>query len=130
MLIVLATMLSGCIGGGAGLEDMAADKTILTGAVNRPASDASVEHVSDEITIRNAVSAADVEVMAGAPLPWANAETGSRGAISALQEARNGSELCRTFTATRERFDGVAMYKGQACMVAPGAWRMEEFRPL
>ena len=130
MLALLAPTLLGCIAGGAGLEEMAADKTILTGAVNQPGPPASVEQISDEATIRNAVSAADIEVMAGAPLPWANAETGSRGAINAMAEVRKGSDLCRSFTASRERFDGVAMYRGQACMVAPGAWRMEEFRPL
>ncbi|MBL0967107.1 MAG: M20/M25/M40 family metallo-hydrolase, partial [Blastomonas sp.] len=39
----------------------------------------------------------------------ANADTGSRGAIQALAEVRQGKDLCRTFTASRERFDGVAL---------------------
>lgn len=116
--------------GHAALEDMETDKTILTGAVGEGAPSASGDQLSDEATIRNAVSAADIEVMDGTPLPWANAGTGSRGAINALAEVRKGNDLCRSFTASRERFDGVAMYRGQACMIARGAWRMEEFRPL
>jgi hypothetical protein len=128
VLALLAPVLAGCMGGR--IDEVSADPTILTGSVSGQARTVSVEQVSDEATIRNAVSAADLEVMGGTPLPWANADTGSRGAIQALAEVRQGKDLCRTFTASRERFDGVAMYRGQACMVAPGAWRMEEFQPL
>jgi hypothetical protein len=130
VLALLAPVLGGCMGARADIDDIAADPTILTGSVNDPARTVSVDQVSDEATIRNAVSSADLEVMGGTPLPWANAETGSRGAIQALAEVRKGPDLCRSFTASRESFDGVAMYRGQACMVGPGAWRMEEFRPL
>ncbi len=118
------------MGGGSARDQGAPDATILTSAVAPSAPETSGDHLSDEATIRNAVSAADLETMAGAPLQWANVETGSRGAINALDEVRDGSNLCRSFTASRESFDGVAMYKGQACMVAPGLWRMEKFRPL
>jgi surface antigen len=130
VLAVLALVLGGCMGGGAPRDTAEPDPTILTGAVAEPAPTTSVDYQSDEATIRNAVSAADLEIMAGAPLPWANADTGSRGAVHALAEVRNGANLCRSFTASRESFDGVAMYRGEACMVAPGQWRMQQFRPL
>ena len=65
--------------------------------------------------------------LADQPLPWANADTGSRGAISSLVEEKAAGVLCRRFTTSRESFDGVALYNGQACMVAPGVWRMERF---
>jgi surface antigen len=122
--------LSGCAAGGFGLDKANVDPSITTGDVG--GADASnPEQRSDEATIRNAVSAADLELLkAGSPLPWANADTGSRGAIDSLVEEKQGQQLCRTFTASRESFDGVSLYKGQACMVAPGAWQMQEFEPV
>ena len=125
-----SALLSACGSGGFSLQKAEVDRTFYTSNVQAPRTSVDMERLSDEATIRNAVTSADIETLAGAPLPWANAETGSRGAINAMAEVRKGSDLCRSFTASRERFDGVAMYRGQACMVAPGAWRMEEFRPL
>ena len=104
------------------------DPTILTGAIgDTPSTSTSAEQLSDEATIRNAVSSADVESLKGAPIPWANADTGARGAISNLVEDKSAGVLCRRFVTSRESFDGVALYNGQVCMVAPGAWRMERF---
>ena len=101
-----------------------------TSNVSAPRTPVEMERLSDEATIRNAVTSADVETLAGAPLPWANAETGARGRISGIVETRGKGTLCRAFSATRESFDGVGMFKGQACMVASGAWRMQRFDAL
>jgi len=73
------------------------------------------------------VSSADVETLAGKELAWANPETGSRGAIVKLAEDKAGGRLCRRFTTTRESFDGVALFVGEACMAGYGAWRLESF---
>jgi hypothetical protein len=125
--VFLFIALSGCAAGGFGLSEANVDPTITTGDVGKDAS-SNPDQRSDEATIRNAVSAADIELLkAGAPLPWANADTGSRGAINSLVEEKRGEQLCRSFTTSRESFDGVSLYKGQACMVAPGAWQMQEF---
>ena len=35
-----------------------------------------------------------------------------------------------TPSASRESFDGIGMYRGEACMVASGAWRMQRFESL
>jgi hypothetical protein len=122
--------LSGCAAGGIGLDKANVDPTITTGDVGIAAA-SNPEQRSDEATIRNAVSAADLELLkTGSPLAWANADTGSRGAIDSLVEEKRGERLCRTFTTSRESFDGVSLYKGQACMVAPGAWQMQEFQPV
>lgn len=132
MAVVLAgALLGGCVAGDYGLDKAETDKTIITGSVSPAGTVApDPEQLSDEATIRNAVSAADVELQAGTPVPWANAETGSRGAINSLVEERRPDGLCRRFTTSRERFDGVALYKGEACMVAPGAWQMKGFSAL
>ena len=86
--------------------------------------------VSDETTIRNAVSSADPEQARLQPLAWANADTGSRGAISSMLEKQEDGLLCRKFTASRESFDGVALYTGDACKGDRGTWFMRTFKPL
>ena len=126
--VLASLVLGGCASGGFSLSKAETDPTILTGAIGEaPPVAMSPEQISDEATIRNAVSSADVESLKGAPIPWANADTGARGAISSLVEDKSAGMLCRRFVTSRESFDGVALYKGQACMVAPGAWRMERF---
>ncbi|MBS3648277.1 hypothetical protein KEU06_06510 [Pseudaminobacter sp. 19-2017] len=125
--LVSGLLLSGCAGGFS-LKQAEADPTILTGSVASPAAVAAdPSQRSDEMTIRNAVSSADVESLEGSQIPWANAETGSRGTINSLVEEKGPGTVCRRFTTSRESFDGVALFEGQACMVGPGAWRLEKF---
>ena len=106
------------------------DQATQTGAL--PASEQTVDptRVSDETTIRNAVSAADPEQAKVTPLAWANADTGSRGAISDMMEREEGGVLCRQFKTSREAFDGVAVYEGDACKGDRGVWYMRDFKPL
>lgn len=111
-----------------GLSKVESDPTILTSSV-----DASYEtlktsqSISDQVTIRNAVSSANLEDLGGKPLAWANAETTSRGAISALVEVRKKNLLCRKFRTSRESFDGVSIYSGEACLGRDGAWYLRSF---
>lgn len=126
-VICASGLLSACGSGGFSLEKAEVDRTFYTSNVPAPRTAVEVERQSDEATIRNAVTSADIETLAGAPLPWANAETGARGQITGLSEVKGKGTLCRSFSATRESFDGIGMYKGEACMVASGAWRMRNF---
>jgi hypothetical protein len=125
-----AALLSACGSGGFSLEKAEVDRTFYTSNVSAPRTSVEVERVSDEATIRNAVTSADIETLAGAPLPWANAETGARGQVTAIVETKGKGTLCRSFSATRESFDGIGMFRGEACMVASGAWRMQSFDAL
>ncbi|TIV92094.1 MAG: hypothetical protein E5V74_27295, partial [Mesorhizobium sp.] len=52
------------------------------------------------------------------------------GAITELVELKDGGLTCRRFSATRESFDGVALYKGELCLAEAGGWRMQEFKAL
>lgn len=124
-LLVCALLLAGCGAGGFSLEKADVDRSIVTGSV--PAAAENTQLVGDQATIRNAVSSADVESLAGTSIPWANIETGSRGTIGQIVEDKSGGQLCRRFNATRESFDGVALFRGEACMIAPGTWRLETF---
>lgn len=105
------------------------DDLTQTGATPAADQQADPTRLSDETTIRNAVSSADPEAQMQ-PLAWANADTGSRGAISNMIEKQDGGTLCREFTASRESFDGVALYSGNACKTDRGAWYMRSFKPL
>ena len=129
-LLCACWLLSACGAGGFSLEKAEVDRSLYTSAL--PASGGSVDlgRLSDEATIRNAVTSADLETLAGAPLPWANAGTGARGEIRDIAESRDNGALCRRFTVTRESFDGVAMFRGEACMVGSGSWRMRDFAAL
>ncbi|MDP3898375.1 MAG: RT0821/Lpp0805 family surface protein [Mesorhizobium sp.] len=127
-LVACAATVSGCAGGGFGLRKAEADPTILTGALP-PASDgvADSQRISDQATVRNAISSANIEDLNGAPIAWANVDTGSRGTIYGVSERREGGVLCRRFTASRESFQGISLYRGEACAAGDGAWWMRSF---
>jgi hypothetical protein len=129
-LLCASLLLSACGSGGFSLEKAEVDRTFYTGDVDAPRTSGEIERLSDEATIRNAVTSADIETLNGAPLPWANAETGARGQVTGIAELKGKGTLCRSFKASRESFDGVAMFKGEACMVSSGAWRMQNFEAL
>lgn len=128
--LALLLTLSACGMGGFTLEKAEVDRSILTGAVDPVAESGDAELASDQATIRNAVSSADLDELAGNSVPWANSETGSRGAITDLAQSRGKDGLCRVFDVSRERFDGVAMFKGRACMASAGDWRLARFEAL
>jgi hypothetical protein len=128
-LLALLLPLAAC-GGGVDLDRVDVDPTVLTSDVPAAPRNADATRASDEATIRNAVSSADVEGLRGGMVPWANSDTGSRGTISKLTEYRDSGMLCRGFTASRESFDGVRLYQGSACMAAAGAWRIEALKVL
>jgi hypothetical protein len=127
-VVALCAILAGC-GGGLGLRQVEADRSILTSAV---APDAALagdpQAVSDQTTIRNAVSSANLEELRGQALSWANADTQSRGAIFEVREIRDNSVLCRKFRTSRESFEGVALYAGETCLGRDGAWYMRSFK--
>ncbi|AZO63989.1 MULTISPECIES: RT0821/Lpp0805 family surface protein [unclassified Mesorhizobium] len=128
MLVVLP--LAGCGAGGFSLEQAEVDRTILTSSTPASASPIDQDRASDQTTIRNAVSSADIQELGGQAVPWANSDTGSRGSITELAESRDNGQLCRRFTASRESFDGVALFKGEVCLAGAGAWRMQDFKAL
>lgn len=130
LAVVLASPLAACASGGLDVSKADVDDMTRTGSVSAAGQAADAARVSDETTIRNAVSAVDPEAAKAQPLAWANADTGSRGDISNLLEQKENGTLCRQFTASRESYDGVALYTGDACKADGGAWYMRSFKPL
>ena len=129
-MLAMVLPLSACGVGGFSMAQADVDRSIVTGSVQAAAPATRTETASDQTTIRNAVSSADVEGLAGKAIPWANSDTGSRGTITGLVEYKDRGQLCRRFTTSRESFDGVAMYKGEACLATAGDWSMLDFRAL
>ena len=124
---LIGAILSGC-GGGFGLSDAERDASLLTGSVTPdPGAAADPAKASDQASIRNAVSSANLEELAGAPLAWANVETGSRGAVFDIGEVSDKGAVCRRFRGSRQSFDGVRLFKGETCMAANGGWWMRSF---
>lgn len=129
-IVLVALPLAACGTGGFSLEQAEVDRTILTSSTPAAASPIDQDRASDQATIRNAVSSADIQELGGQAVPWANSDTGSRGSITELAESRDNGQLCRRFTASRESFDGVALFKGEVCLAGAGAWRMQDFKAL
>lgn len=126
LLLALVLALPACASGKFSMKQAEVDRSLYTSSVPATVSPVDALRQSDEATIRNAVSSADIEGLAGAPVPWSNAESGARGSITDLAEYREDGLLCRRFTTTRESFDGVRLLKGRACMGNAGDWRMTE----
>ncbi|UDL91731.1 hypothetical protein LGH82_11110 [Mesorhizobium sp. PAMC28654] len=127
-VVMIAMPLAGCGTGGFSLQKAEVDRSLIT----TPASATPIDsdRASDQTTIRNAVSSADIQELGGQAVPWANSGTGSRGSITELAEFKDGGQLCRRFTASRESFDGVALFKGEACLASAGVWLMQDFKAL
>lgn len=121
--------LSAC-GVGGSLSKADTDPSLVTGAVPVSQSVTDTTETSDANTVRNAVSAAVLDGTGSVPLAWANRETGSRGTVTEIAETDQEGLVCRRFETSRESFEGIALYKGNACLGADGQWSMLEFAPL
>ena len=128
--MMIALPLAACGAGGFSLEKAEVDRSILTSSTSVPSAPVSSDRDSDQTTIGNAVSSADIEQLGGQAVPWANAGTGSRGSITGLAELKDNGQTCRRFKASRESFDGVAMFEGELCLSSAGGWRMQDFKAL
>ncbi|MCQ8780720.1 RT0821/Lpp0805 family surface protein [Mangrovibrevibacter kandeliae] len=126
-LLSLGLALGGCTISGGGLSDMV-DDSIQTGSITKTTAPApEPDQLSDSRTVRNAVSAANVERVQSQPLAWSNADTGASGEITAIREVREGNRICRSFQTSRQRFDGIALYNGEACTQGQGQWVLTRF---
>ena len=124
-VLALTGSVSGCVVAGPSVEDTLLDPTI-TGSITPKAAPVDSDVASDQRIVRNAVSAADIDKGTG-NYSWSNPETGSSGVILALNQQRDGDNICRSFETSRQRFDGVALYQGRACTVGAGEWALLDF---
>lgn len=126
LAVVVVTLcgasLSGCMGG-LDIFDGSKVDTLRTSSVP-----SGTERLTDEITVRNAVSSADLARTGGSAIPWANSASGSAGVISSIAENRdNTGRPCRDFVTTRHSYQGIANYSGRACLGNSGEWLLLAF---
>ncbi|KAA0699734.1 hypothetical protein DTW90_10300 [Neorhizobium sp. P12A] len=129
MIVASVALLSltGCMTGGMDfLSSAKVDRSVSTGTV--PQAVVTTDTVSDETTVRNAVTSADLTKLNGQPLPWANASTGSAGVIDTIVEKSDSGEICRQFRTTRHAYDGIANFYGKTCLVGAGNWQLLSFQ--
>ncbi|WP_313615870.1 RT0821/Lpp0805 family surface protein [Agrobacterium sp.] len=101
-----------------------ADSSLSTGSVSGTSRSNAQ---TDDVTVRNAVTSADLSKLSNSPLPWANTTTGSAGVITAIREDSTSGFLCRNFDTTRHSYEGIASYSGQTCLSETGEWLMTRF---
>ncbi|AYG58339.1 RT0821/Lpp0805 family surface protein [Rhizobium jaguaris] len=119
--------LGGCVGGGMDtLSSAKVDRSVSTGTV--PTAPVTADSVSDETTVRNAVTSADLNKLNGQPVPWANASTGSAGVIDTIVENNASGQVCRQFRTTRHSYDGIANFFGKTCLLTDGEWQLLSFQ--
>ncbi|MBB4953766.1 hypothetical protein H4S14_001826 [Agrobacterium vitis] len=119
----LCLIASGCVGNVLDFGDTAkVDRSISTGTIPT-----GPEKTSDQDTIRNAVSSADLVRLGTTPVPWANTTTGSAGVITTIAEDSNSGVVCRAFVTSRHAYDGIAKFYGRACLVGNGQWQLVSF---
>lgn len=112
------------------LTSVSATDSKLTTSAIQTNYQAEPDSVSDEATVRNAVSSADISKVGPIAIPWANTSTGSAGVINAIREENNGSYVCRIFTTTRHSYRGISNFDGKACLVGSGEWQMINFKEI
>jgi hypothetical protein len=122
-------LLSGCAMKDFSMEKAVPDQATVTGSV-AAAQPADNKGSSDQLTVRNIVSALNFTQWGNKPVPWSNPETGSQGTITAIAEKKDDAGLCREFQTSRESFDGVMIYKGETCMQNGGQWTLKSFAPM
>ncbi|MEO3386130.1 RT0821/Lpp0805 family surface protein [Mesorhizobium sp. CAU 1741] len=126
--IVTCVPLVACGTSSFSIEDAVPDRSIVTGSISQDAPpEIDAVRLSDEATIRNAVSSAIVDEVGPDGIGWANAGTGSRGSIRQVQENRQDGYLCRQFVASRESFDGIHLFRGETCLGPSRIWVMRAF---
>ncbi len=129
MALALASLfaLGGCVGGGMDyLSSAKVDRSVSTGTV--PAAPVTTDSISDEATVRNAVTSADLHKLNGQSIPWANASTGSAGVIDTIVESNGSGVVCRQFRTTRHSYEGIANFSGRTCLVGLGEWQLLSFQ--
>lgn len=125
-LVLLCAALSGCASDGLDLFGSSKpDRSISTSTV-QPSK--TTDTISDEVTVTNAVTSADVAKIGGNPIPWANASTGSAGVITTVLEENQNGIHCRQFRTTRHSYMGIAKFLGRTCMEGNGNWKLLSFQ--
>lgn len=126
-LVALPVALAACASGNL-LKRAETDRSIITGSVSSATMMTPMTaSITDEETIRNAVTSVDPNALGSNGLAWTNPTTGATGQITGLTEFQDNGHLCRRFSTSMARFDGVGLYRGEACLQNSGGWQLRAF---
>lgn len=105
--------------------------SISTADAGSPAATNGVTlNSSDWNYARGALGLALMGTESGPPVPWANPETGTRGAFAPKSAAvTTGNQTCREFTAHQVEEGREVELSGRACKDADGQWKIADLRP-
>lgn len=127
--------VSACALRGGGERQAAAegvDSGLITASVGRP----SAVKIDPKLIPDREIILAQFAALAGqgsgqTAQSWQNAAASSSGIISALGPPRGKAQgktapgrTCRAFQTTRESFDGISLYQGEACKYGQNPWAL------
>ncbi len=114
-LLIISVIASGCAASGP-------DYSTLASAVVQPApTGVATEPGSDESSILETVASAESGTLPSVALAWANDQNGNSGLVTIVGEEGQDTRVCRTFVASRQSYDGVSQFTGEACRNRRGA---------
>ena len=121
-VIFLLLPLTACASG-LDVGRLAADSSLKTSSVT--GGKPPTEEFTDERAIARAMTEAETAQTGEGGIEWKNAATDAHGSIvGILSYTLEDGTPCRRFTTTRQRFDGVGLFRGEACRNEAGAWQV------
>ena len=124
---LLALALAGCAGMGLPFEPAASHLMSANGEADTPIPVSDRVDPSDWEMVRQTIAAAPPAAAKG--LEWLNPDTGSTGAITALEVATKDGVSCRVFATTINDVRGIRRYRGDACAPEGGRWELRTVTP-
>ena len=116
---------SGCAINGNSLPKITSGEQLVTSSVAKNSKPEGIEPTDAEL-IKTTVAEASASAT---PLAWRNPETGSSGAIVAIDnfQGKHGQK-CRGFKTSVANFMGISYYNGETCQVSAGQWVLSWFK--
>ena len=139
ILFFATSVLQACSMTGRGLDEATVSAIAMTeaDAIISPdpfagpedASGSDRDRLLDEDTIKNAVTSAGPDSIEEGEVSWSNPSTGSAGTITQIEQRKTAGQICRSFAATREAYDGVTLYRGDLCLDRRTGWWTRMLQP-
>lgn len=127
VVTVLSIGTSGCAITGNSLPEIADGDQLVTQSVVKKAKPEGIEATDAELIKSTVVAAGASKDVT--PLAWQNPQTGSSGAIVAIDNfmGKHGQK-CRGFKTSVANFMGIAYYNGETCQISGEKWVLSWFK--
>ncbi|NKB52934.1 MAG: hypothetical protein GKR97_12035 [Rhizobiaceae bacterium] len=127
VLALLSFAAGGCAINGNSLPEITNGDQLVTNSVVNKAKPDGIEETDAELIKSTVVAAGTSRNVT--PLAWQNPETGSSGAIVAIDNfmGKHGQK-CRGFKTSVANFMGIAYYNGETCQISGEKWVLSWFK--